>query len=282
MTPDEPAGGRVRLRCPVRGCLRALAHHEGRYACEANHSFDIARSGYVNLLQATDRKSKTPGDSREAALARRRYLDAGNEAPVVDALAKVLGRCPDPLVLDIGCGEGFHMRALGCAGAGVDISTAAIELAARSDPSRLWIVANADRALPFADAQFDAVLSITSRRNSAEFRRVLAPDGIAVLVVPGADDLVELREAVLGRGEQRDRVARLEEEMAPGFRLLERHNVRHRTHLGADTLRDLLATTYRGARSSQQERVKEIAEMDVTIDRDVCVFRQGVAADERK
>ena len=40
-----------------------------------------------------------------------------------------------------------------------------------------WVVANADRFVPFADASFTVVQSITARMNPAEFRRVLRDDG---------------------------------------------------------------------------------------------------------
>ena len=38
----------VNLRCPV--CAGALEKRAGAYLCPKNHSFDIAKSGYVNLL----------------------------------------------------------------------------------------------------------------------------------------------------------------------------------------------------------------------------------------
>ena len=65
------------LLCTVRNCRRPL-HREGqRVVCQRGHSFDYARSGYLNLLQPQDRKSKNPGDSAAAVAARRRV---GTEA----------------------------------------------------------------------------------------------------------------------------------------------------------------------------------------------------------
>jgi len=49
----------------------------------------------------------------------------------------------------------------------------AIEAAARRHPGLGWVVANADRSLPYADASFRAVLSVTARVNAVEVRRVL-------------------------------------------------------------------------------------------------------------
>ena len=85
---------------------------------------------------------------------------------------------PNDTVLDAGCGDGFYLGTLagqtGFDGHGVDISIPAVEAAARRYPKCEWIVANADRFVPYADRSFSIVLSITARMNSAEFRRVPA------------------------------------------------------------------------------------------------------------
>src|SRR5450755_3800076 len=56
----------VTLLCTVRGCRRPLSRESNRFVCERGHSFDVARSGYLNLLQPQDRRSANPGDSKEA------------------------------------------------------------------------------------------------------------------------------------------------------------------------------------------------------------------------
>ena len=58
------------LLCTVRGCHLALVR-EGRLLCPRGHSFDVARSGYINLLQPQDRRSKQPGDTPAAIEGRR-------------------------------------------------------------------------------------------------------------------------------------------------------------------------------------------------------------------
>src|SRR4051812_13953135 len=67
----------VTLLCTVRDCHQPLAREEKRLVCERNHAYDVARSGYVNLLQPQDRRSANPGDSKEAVAARRRLADRG-------------------------------------------------------------------------------------------------------------------------------------------------------------------------------------------------------------
>ncbi|HEX9944048.1 MAG TPA: methyltransferase domain-containing protein, partial [Thermoanaerobaculia bacterium] len=191
--------------CPVRNCGAPLERRSPALACPQGHSFDVARSGYCNLLQPQDRRSQRPGDPRQAVEARRRFLEAGYGGPLLRALLDeigVLGLRSGAAVLDVGCGEGYYLGGIArerqVEAHGVDLSTPAIELAARRYPGITWIVANADRLLPYAPESFDLVLSIDARLNPAQMRRVLAPGGRLLVAVPGPDDLVELRAAVLG------------------------------------------------------------------------------------
>ena len=169
------------LLCPVRGCHMALERAERRLLCPRGHSFDVARSGYINLLQPQERRSKQPGDTAAAVAARRRLHDRGVTEPLLRAIAEMMAARPSDIVLDAGCGDGFYLGALarqtGFDAHGVDISTPAVEAAARRYRECEWIVANADRFLPYADRSFSIVLSITGRMNAGEFRRVLRDDG---------------------------------------------------------------------------------------------------------
>jgi 23S rRNA (guanine745-N1)-methyltransferase len=266
------------LTCPVRGCGAPLDDGDRRAVCGRGHSFDRARSGYWNLLQPQERRSAQPGDSKEAALARRRLFTAGHLGPLVAALGGILDRlgCDRPTVLDVGCGEGSLLTALASRfGAlhGTDLSAPALDLAARAWPAATWVVANADRALPYADGAFDLLLSLTARVNSEEFRRLLAPGGVLLVAVPGADDLIELREAVLGRPVLRDRLEKTVAALAPGFEPVDRSAVRYSVDLDAAGLADLLASSYRGARQSQQARTAALDGLTVTMSRDVAVLR---------
>src|SRR5262245_6102781 len=161
------------LLCPVRNCRLALAREERRLFCANGHSFDVARSGYVNLLQPQDRRSNRPGDSDAAVAARRRLHDRGATAPLLGGIGAMIGDLPHDAVLDAGCGDGFYLGNLagryGFSAHGIDISVPAIDAAARRFPGCEWIVANADRFVPYTDRSFSLVLSITARMNSGEF-----------------------------------------------------------------------------------------------------------------
>lgn len=264
------------LLCTVRDCRQPLFRKEQRLSCSNAHSFDVARSGYINLLQPQDRRSKSPGDTPEAVAARRRFLDRGLAEPLVQSIVEALPLQQGDALLDAGCGEGHHLgafrRAYGVEAHGVDISVPAIELAAKRYRDCTWVVANADRFLPYADGAFTAVATITARLNPDEFHRVLAPHGKLLVVIPGADDLIELREAILGERLERDRGDRTVEMFAPKFALEQRQRIAHVARLDAAAMLDVMSSSYRGLRLRERERLEKLEAMDVTLARDVLVF----------
>jgi 23S rRNA (guanine745-N1)-methyltransferase len=265
------------LLCTVRDCRAPLAAEDRRYVCANGHSFDIARSGYVNLLQPQDKRSKTPGDTPDAVAARRRFLERGHAAPLVDAIVRALPLREGQALLDAGCGEGHHLaafrRAYGIDAHGTDISVPAIELAAKRYRDCSWVVANADRFLPYADGSFHAVASITARMNPGEFRRVLAGDGTLLIVIPAADDLLELRAAILGEGIERDRTERTIATFAPLFSLERRKRIAHSASLEREDMLDVMSSSYRALRSREREKLETLDAMNVTLSRDLLVFR---------
>src|SRR5258706_14564057 len=124
------------LLCTVRTGHEPLTRIEQRVICPRGHSFDVARSGYINLLQPQDRRSKQPGDAAEAVAARRGLHDRGVTAPLLDAIADMAKVSSDDVVLDAGCGDGFHLGSIARAGAapGIAIWIPAIDPAARRYP----------------------------------------------------------------------------------------------------------------------------------------------------
>lgn len=207
----------------------------------------MARSGYINLLQPQDSRSRQPGDSAAAVAGRRRLHDRGVAEPLFRAIVEMLRAGREDVVLDAGCGDGYYAGTLAreteCDAHGIDISIPAIEAAARRYPKCEWVVANADRFVPYEDRSFSIVLSITARMNAAEFRRVLREDGRLLVAVPGPEDLIELR------GAGRDRAARTTEEFASAFDLIEQRRVTTTSQLDESAVNDVLLAIYRPLRA---------------------------------
>ncbi|MDP2877660.1 MAG: methyltransferase domain-containing protein [Holophaga sp.] len=268
--PQRPL--RASLICPVRGCSEPLLWEPSRAVCTKGHLFDRAKSGYCNLLQVQERKAKHPGDSKAAVQARRRSLQRGLGEPLRDALCLQVAAWnlpPHAVVLDAGCGEGYYLDALRaqCAleGWGVDISTPAIDAAARAYPHTQWVVANADRTLPFADGCFNLITSITARKNPAEFHRLLTPGGHLLVVVAHEEDQKELRGALFGEAPDSDRAGATITTFEPFFKLQHEHIVTSRTRLDPMALKDLLLGSYRGERFSAQAALAQLQEQEVTL-----------------
>ena len=99
-------------RCPL--CQQSLTQHHNSFVCASNHSFDLAKEGYLHLLPVQQKNSKVPGDSPLMMQSRRDFLNAGYYQPLSDAVnqcfAAVLPQ--DATLLDLGCGEGYYSNRL--------------------------------------------------------------------------------------------------------------------------------------------------------------------------
>lgn len=253
------------LLCTVRNCSRPLVREGRRLTCACGHSFDVGRSGYINLLQPQDRRSRQPGDTAAALAARRRLHDRGVTEPLRRGIAAMTNASSDDIVLDAGCGEGLDLGTLaaeiGFHGHGVDISVAAIDAAAKRYAHGEWVVANADRFVPYADASFTIIMSITARMNAREFRRVLRKDGRLLIGISSPEDLLELR------GAGRDRVPRTIATFSPEFILIDQRRLSTTADLDPAGVHDVLHSIYRPLQS------KAAAAMRVTFSLDLLLFR---------
>lgn len=209
--------------CPV--CGGALERGTGCCRCPSGHSFDLAREGYVNLLPANRRHSKSPGDDKEMAAARSRFLEGGWYAPLREALCRLVEQYApaSPVLLDAGCGEGWYTQALaavvaarGGRTAGLDLSKPSVRKAARRCPGGEFAVGTVYH-LPVADASVDLLVDCFSPLAAAEFARVLRPGGIFLYVVPGPRHLWELKKILYEK--PYENVEKREE--YPGFRYRE-------------------------------------------------------------
>ena len=176
--------------CPI--CqTKMVVREQGSLCCEENHSFDIAKQGYVNMLThaATSKYSKDLFESRYAIIASGLYDRL--QAKISEQLVGV------KTILDTGCGEGSHLARImqqleGAVGVGIDIAKEGILVAARQYPEQIWCVGDLAKS-PYAEGSFDAILNILSPANYEEFKRLLTPGGCVVKVVPQSGYLQELR-----------------------------------------------------------------------------------------
>lgn len=181
------------LRCPH--CEAALSREGEAVRCEAGHSFDVARQGYLSLLG----REGTPhtGDTAEMVAARERFLGGGHFDPLAAELAEAVEGAAPACLLDLGAGPGWYLsgvldRLPDTRGLALDVSKPALRRAARAHPRIAAVATDAWSPLPLRDAVVGAVLSVFAPRNGPEFARVLQKGGVAAIVTPAPGHLHEL------------------------------------------------------------------------------------------
>jgi len=161
-----------------------LAKSNKNYACELNHSFDVSKEGYINLLPVNQKKSKSPGDNEMMISARRNFLELGFYDPLIEHIIKIIKEDftfnnNHFIALDAGCGEGYYSEKVmnnipGMTSqiVGTDISKYAVKNAAKKYKDNFYFVSSVFN-LPVATESIDLILSIFSPLQPEEFKRIL-------------------------------------------------------------------------------------------------------------
>lgn len=188
----------VQYRCPL--CSAALLINDQSYRCINNHSFDLAKEGYLHLLPVQFKHSLNPGDNKAMVNARRTFLEQGYYQPLVDKIVSLYKQYSDlsGCVFDAGCGEGYYTHQHKCATNqvyGVDIAKEAIKKAAKKYADCHFSVATLSQ-LTFDDGMFNWLYSIYAPILETEFTRVLSAKGYLLTVTPAEKHLFELKELI--------------------------------------------------------------------------------------
>lgn len=254
--------------CPV--CSLPLDLMDQRYCCAKNHSFDIHKKGYVNLLLAQNKRSKSPGDDAQMIQSRQRFLRADHYLPLAHYIGSAISDhiAADGNLLDAGCGEGYYLDAvlkqnasLSCYG--LDISKPAINTASQNKKIH-WSVASSSHP-PFVDNSFDVIVSVFSRVDSNPFYRILKSNGWVCMVTPDHDHLLALRNLIYQevRDYSTDKHQKYFDER---FQLIEQHRIEVPIHLNSSqAISDLLGMTPHAHRLPQSAK-NDIAALKVLND----------------
>ncbi len=273
--------GDMILACPV--CGGQLGISGKSYTCKSRHSFDAARSGYVNLLLSKHMGKTVHGDNKLMLQARRDFLERGCYAPLRDAVCK---RCIELLpeggtLLDAGCGEGYYTSGIkavfdqsGIAVDmyGVDISKIAVELAAKRRCGVTFAAASVFH-LPVLTESCDLLVTMFAPYAGEEFRRVLRPDGTMVMVIPSASHLWELKQAVYDTPYRNE----VKDYPLDGFDFLGSQRVTFPMELSStEDILNLFSMTpyyYRTGKNGQ-EKLSALTRIEVTADFEILSYRR--------
>jgi 23S rRNA (guanine745-N1)-methyltransferase len=198
------------LCCPH--CAGSVKVTGSTVQCEAGHSFDIARQGYVNLLtnQTFIKNADTAEmvEARQAMHKRPFFQDLANQ--ILDIYEGIFQNIPAPTVVEPGGGTGFYANAImtrfdTASALSFDISTHAAKVCARQSERVASVVADVWQRWPIADNSADVVLSVFSPRNFIETERVMKIGSVLIVVTPEENHLVELRTKFNALGIERDK-----------------------------------------------------------------------------
>lgn len=185
--------------CPI--CKSKLNINGKSYVCGNNHSFDIAKQGYVNLLPANKKHSDNPGDTKEMVLSRRAFLESGYYDCFTDKLCEIINALFEGkeriTIADCGCGEGYYDGKLEKLNMnfnlfGFDISKEAVKSASGKYKKYNYAVGSCFN-MPLADNSFDLAINIFAPMVESEMSRILKKDGYMIYAVPGKSHLMGLK-----------------------------------------------------------------------------------------
>jgi len=267
----------IQLACPLDGLpLHAQAR---QFVCSGGHSFDVARQGYLNLLPAQLKRSRSPGDSIEMVEARQRFLEAGFYEQIVGRVQEMVCKHvqdDEACLLDAGCGEGLYLNRLHESLAahdlypglvGLDISKPAIIAAARRNKDITWLVAS-NRQPPLLPQSVDMIICMFGFPVFDAFKKILKSGGKLLLVEAGPQHLLELRRVIYDEVKQHG-LPVLDQAAAQGFELLMQDELVYQTvALDRTQIADLLLMTphlFRAGREGKQ-RAAELEQIELTVD----------------
>ena len=192
------------LICPY--CKAELLKSKHRtFQCDANHSFDISKEGYLNLLPVNKKKSKSPGDNELMIAARRFFLEQGFYNPMIEKVQQIIANNlklnGSFYALDSGCGEGYYSeKALRNENQkaiilGTDISKIAVKNAAKKYKDNFYFVSSV-YDMPVVGNSMDLILSVFAPIEANEFTRILKSSGYLIVVSPAENHMKQLAELI--------------------------------------------------------------------------------------
>lgn len=267
------------LSCPI--CASPLLPEEKRYACLHGHSFDVARQGYVNLL--TSKGGTIHGDNALMIKARRQFLSKGYYAPLSNALSAMLEKYAGkrPVLLDIGCGEGYYTASAARAIQPMDGEVYAFDISkdalkAASKRSCATLFAASAYKIPVLDGTVDIATLLFSPLAKDEILRVLRGGGLFITAYPGERHLWGLKQAIYDT----PYLNSPEDTAIEGFALLEKKDISEEIFLpDNETVMELFAMTpyYYKTGAKDQAKVQALSSLATEISFHLCVYRKIIS-----
>ncbi len=294
------------LRCPV--CSEPFEMRERAFVCkgEKPHCFDVASSGYVNLLPPGKSKNAHTGDDKGMISARVEFLGKGYYAPISKSIGEMIVRiCNEQGIsrinlVDSGCGEGYHTvniiktiaeNDISVTAAGFDASkygAAAASKRSRREKlafdrmsedtgaeniSEVFFGAGNIFSLPIKDESIDFTVSMFAPIAAEENYRVLKNTGRLIVAASGKEHLYELRRALYDEPRQSSGEIRIPE----GFEKESEEHLTYKVSLDSrEAIYSLFEMTPFYYRTSEKDKNKlsVLDFLEITVDVVFCICRK--------
>lgn len=253
--------------CPK--CKEKLSKVNNSYKCLNNHSFDISKEGYVNLLLS---KTNT-GDNDLLVKARHSFLNNGYYDPLVYKLIEIIREYKPNTLLDAGCGTGYYANKLvdsvpniiGC-----DISKDAIKIASKKNKDISFIVAS-NQNIPVENNSIDLILNIFAPYFDNDFNRILN-NGYLIIVHTAEKHLWELKELIY----EHPYLNKKETFNLKNFDLINEEEICYKVNIPQDDLYSLFTMTpyYYKTKKEDISKINNIGSLNTTINFTISIFRQ--------
>jgi len=180
------------FQCPI--CGKDLVMDDNSLVCSENHTFDISKKGFVDLVLNNKQQKNYDLESFEN---RHLILEHGMYDHIADKLVKLIDELGLHNILDVGCGEGYYskkiVQLIDRNVLAFDISKDSIQLAAKGPNTPVeWFIGDLAH-LPIQTDAIDGIIDIFSPANYNEFNRILSQDGYVIKVIPNEYHVQELR-----------------------------------------------------------------------------------------
>ena len=284
------------LVCPV--CGAGVSSDGAHLFClgKKRHLYDIASSGYVNLLPPGRMSNSRAGDDKTMIRSRSEFLDRGYYSKISERAAQLIAPFANGSHIsfaDLACGEGYHtcnviksLSALGVSSTalGFDASKYGAEKGAKrarhlpNDADVFFAAANIF-SLPVKDSSLDAATCLFAPIPWEESARVLKDGGRLLVASSGERHLFELREALYDE----PRTASGEVAASGGFTETHSETLSYRVTLGSnEDIMSLFGMTPFFYRTSPRdaEKLSRLDSLDVTVEVRFTIFEKKHAGDK--
>ncbi len=249
------------LICPV--CKEKLNRCDNSLKCINNHCFDVAKQGYVNLLQSQKKSNKRHGDDKLMVDARKSFLDKGFYEPLLNKTYEFTDKYAKNgfKILDAGCGEGYytaniynHLMAqnISTEFCGIDIAKDALISACKRNKDIEYAVASVFD-MPVANNSVDLIFNFFAPNPTDEYKRILNKNGILIRAVPLKLHLWELKCSIYDNVYENDETTT----ELDGFELIDKNEVKYIIDLKSnDDIKNLFKMTPYYYKTSRNDQAK--------------------------